>query len=93
MQSKDGQPQPEHEQVQQEKVYSTREFRRSNSGQSQGQPQQEKSKTPSKDEEVSESTPKKSGKSYASKRKERQQMKEASTKRPSNDGILDLPSE
>lgn len=67
----------------QEKVYTTREFRRSNSGQ--GQQHQEKVKSMAKEED---SAPKKSGKSYSSKRKERQQMKEAASKSAQSEDII-----
>lgn len=72
---------------QEKKVYHSREFRRTNSdGKPPGKPQ----KQPQKNEPNEET--KKSGKSYASKRRERQQQK-AKTQPNSEDGILDLPSD
>ena len=76
------------------KVYSTREFRRSNSGQKRTSPSNKADSNATSEQETPHQEPKRSGKSYASKRKERQQQKkEASKANNSEDGILDLPSE
>ena len=80
------------------KVYLTREFRRTSNGQVQ---KSEKVKGVKKEAEVKQpqqdaaELPKKSGKSYANKRKERQQKKEMRSKDSNveQDAILDLPSD
>ena len=75
------------------KVYSTREFRRSNSGQKRTSPSNKADSNATSEQETAHQEPKRSGKSYASKRKERQQQKKEASKANSEDGILDLPSE
>ena len=78
------------------KIYSTREFRRSNNNSGPGPksryPKSVATADSNPDQDSGNNEPKKSGKSYASKRKERQQQKKESAKN-SDDGILDLPSE
>ena len=93
--NKEPQPKEPSAEKEESKVYSTREFRRSNSGP--GGPKKYPKPLATADSNPDQETgtgnePKKSGKSYASKRKERQQQKKESAKN-SDDGILDLPSE
>ncbi len=75
-----------------DKVYPTREFRRSNP-RSQNNKGDKMESACAQDQDPPEAAPKKSGKSYSSKRKERQQMKEAkkSADPSSQDGIMNLP--